>query len=55
MASSTTRPIASTIARSVNTLMEKPKKYRTKKLPTREIGTVIMGISVVRPRGEKEK
>ena len=48
MASSTTRPIASTIASSVNVLMVKPKAYISANAPISEIGIVTSGISVAR-------
>ncbi len=41
--SSTTRPVASTIARSVSTLMEKPMMYMIKKAPRRDTGISING------------
>ena len=46
MASSTTKPIASTIANKVNKLIEKPSAYITIKAETKDTGTVTAGISV---------
>ena len=48
MASSTTRPIASTIASSVSVLMVKPSAYITANAPINENGMVTSGISVAR-------
>jgi hypothetical protein len=48
MASSTTKPMESTIPRSVSTLMEKSIKYMIKNTPMSEIGMVTTGIKVVR-------
>ncbi len=55
MASSTTRPVASTIPSRESTLMEKSIRYITKNEPTREMGIVIMGIRVVLQRRRKTK
>lgn len=41
--SSTTNPVAKTIAKSVNTLMEKPHKYMMKKVAINETGISIKG------------
>ncbi len=49
MASSTTMPMASTRPKRVSVLMEKPKTCISAKVPTRETGTVSMGMSVARP------
>ena len=55
MASSTTRPIASTKARRVNRFREYPKANRTAKVATRQTGTVSAGMTVARaePRNRK--
>ncbi len=53
MASSTTRPIASTMARSVSVLSEKPNSHISAKAPISEIGIVTKGIIV--PRSERRK
>ena len=55
MASSTTRPIASTIARRVSVLIEKPKAYISANAPTRLTGMVTSGISVARNERRKKK
>src|SRR5574344_189113 len=46
IASSTTSPTASTTASIDNTLMEKPARYITKKMPMSEIGITNAGIRV---------
>ncbi|MNT96529.1 hypothetical protein D3C72_2386430 [compost metagenome] len=46
MASSTTIPMANTRANIVNTLSEKPKSWRKKKVPINETGIAIAGIKV---------
>ena len=55
MASSTTRPIASTIASSVSVLMVKPKAYISANAPIRLTGIVTSGISVARSERRKTK
>ena len=55
MASSTTMPIASTSASSETMFKEKPSASITAKVPIRDTGTAISGISVARrlPRNRK--
>ncbi len=48
MASSTTRPVASTSASSVRMLIEKPATHIADSVPTSAIGTVIAGMKVTR-------
>ncbi len=48
MASSTTMPVASTIPKRVRVLMENPKSFTNVKVPTRETGMVMAGMSVLR-------
>ena len=48
MASSTTRPMASTSPKRDSVLMEKPSRGNTAKVPMSETGTAIMGIRVAR-------
>ena len=48
IASSTTMPIASTMANMVSVLIEKPTSHRPAKVPINDIGTTMMGISVAR-------
>ena len=48
MASSTTMPIASTMANSVRVLIEKPSISSTAKLPTMDTGTASKGINEAR-------
>ena len=48
IASSTSRPIASTIANIVSVLMPKPKAASTAKVPSSTTGTASVGISVAR-------
>ena len=48
MASSTTRPMASTRASSVSRLMEYPRASITKKVPTRDSGMAITGTATAR-------
>ena len=55
MASSTTKPMESTIPRRVSTLMEKSIKYMIKNTPMSEIGIVTTGIKVVRQSRKKRK
>src|SRR3546814_9716144 len=55
MASSTTRPIASTIASKVRVLIENPKKYMIPKAPISDTGMVTMGIRLARRLRRKKK
>jgi hypothetical protein len=55
IASSTTRPIASTIASSVSVLIVKPKAYISANEPTSDTGIVTSGISVARRLRRKKK
>ena len=55
MASSTTRPIASTMASRVRVLIEKPKRSISAKAPISETGMVISGIRVARTERRKTK
>ena len=55
MASSTTRPTASTTASMVSTLMEKPATYITKKAPMSDTGMTMHGTSVTRQSRRKRK
>ena len=48
MASSTSRPMASTMANMVSMLMEKPNSPSTAKVPRITTGTAMVGISVAR-------
>ena len=48
MASSTSSPIARTIANIVSVLIEKPAAERTPKVPSSTTGTAMVGISVAR-------
>ena len=48
IASSTRRPIASTIANMVSMLMEKPSAASTPRVPSSTTGTAIVGIRVAR-------
>ena len=48
IASSTTRPIANTIANSVNVLMEKSNNTNAPNVPSNDTGTAIIGINVER-------
>ena len=52
--SSTTKPVASTIASNVNTFTEKPIKYMTKKVPIKETGMSING-RIATPQSLKNK
>ena len=45
--SSTTKPVARTIARSVSTLMENPKRYMIKKVDINETGISISGLKAI--------
>jgi hypothetical protein len=47
IASSTTKPIASIIARRVNVFIVKPSIYIAENVPINEIGIVTSGISVI--------
>ena len=55
MASSTTRPIASTNASSVSVLIVKPNAYISPNAPISDTGIVTMGISVARSDRRKKK
>ena len=48
IASSTTRPMASTRPNSDSVLMEKPSSGKNAKVPTSDTGTAISGMSVAR-------
>ena len=48
IASSTSRPIASTMPNSVSVLIEKPATASTAKVPSSTTGTAMVGISVAR-------
>jgi len=48
MASSTSSPMANTMANMVSILMENPKRPSTAKVPRMTTGTAIVGISVAR-------
>ena len=48
IASSTTRPIANTIANNVNVLIEKFNRTNAPNVPSRDTGTAIIGINVER-------
>ncbi|MCY1411840.1 hypothetical protein D9M71_272350 [compost metagenome] len=55
MASSTTKPVAMVRAISVRLLMEKPARYITAKVPTRDSGTAMEGmmVALIRRRNRK--
>ena len=55
IASSTTSPTASTTASMESTLMEKPARYITKKMPISEMGITNAGMSVTRQLRRKAK
>lgn len=55
MASSTTRPIASTSASRVRVLIEKPKAYISANAPISDTGMVTSGISVARIERKNRK
>ncbi|MNI42529.1 hypothetical protein D3C73_968280 [compost metagenome] len=55
MASSTTSPIASTMASKVSVLIEKPKKYINAHAPTSDTGMVTMGMMLARRLRRKKK
>jgi hypothetical protein len=48
MASSTSRPIASTMANMVSTLIEYPKACSTPNVPSNTTGTAMVGMKVAR-------
>ena len=48
MASSTTRPMANTIAKSVNVLIEKSNNMNAPNVPSKDTGTAIIGMIVER-------
>ena len=48
MASSTSRPMARTIANIVSMLMENPKARMTAKVPSKTTGTAMVGMRVAR-------
>ena len=55
MASSTTRPVASVMPKSVSELMEKPKSLMKAKVPISETGMVTAGMMVARQSSRKRK
>ena len=55
IASSTTRPMASTIASKVSVLMENPNKYSKEQAPIKDTGIVTMGIKLARTLRKKKK
>ena len=55
IASSTTRPIASTIASSVSVLIVKPNRYMSPNAPISATGIVTSGMSVARMLRRKKK
>ena len=55
IASSTTKPVATTSAISVRLLIEKPARYMTPNVPTSESGTATLGISVAGRLRRKRK
>jgi|GEM_PF-6471820 len=55
IASSTTRPTASTTASIDSTLIEKPAMYMTKNAPTSDTGITTHGISVTRQSRRNRK
>ena len=55
MASSTTRPMASTRPKSDSVLMENPRSGKTAKVPTSDTGTASSGIRVARQPCRKTK
>ncbi len=55
MASSTTKPVAMVRAISVRLFTEKPARYITPKVPTRDSGTAMEGISVALTRRRNRK
>ena len=48
IASSTTMPVASTMAKSVSVLIEKPSRWTNANAPISDTGIVSVGISVAR-------
>ncbi len=55
MASSTTSPIASTMASNVSVLIEKPNRYISAQAPTSDTGMVTMGMMLARRLRRKKK
>ncbi len=55
IASSTTRPIASTIASSVSVLIVKPNTYISANAPISDTGIVTIGMTVARRLRRKKK
>src|SRR5271154_5116989 len=55
IASSTTRPVASVIPKSVRELMEKPNILMNANVPTRETGIVMAGMTVARQSSRNRK
>ncbi len=55
IASSTTRPVASVMPKSVSVLIEKPSTFIRKNVPSSEIGIVSAGMSVVRQSCKNKK
>src|SRR3546814_4143152 len=55
MASSTTSPMASTMASSVRVLTENPNRYISPQAPTSETGIVTMGMMLARRLRRKKK
>src|SRR5579862_6372258 len=55
IASSTTRPVARVIPKSVRELMEKPNILMNANVPTNETGMVIAGMTVARQSSRKRK
>ncbi|CPL77136.1 Uncharacterised protein [Bordetella pertussis] len=55
MASSTTSPMASTIASRVRVLIEKPNRYIRAQAPTSDTGMVTMGMMLARRLRRKKK
>ena len=55
IASSTTRPMASTIANKVSVLIENPSPTKAENVPISETGTASIGISVARQLSRKMK
>ena len=55
MASSTTKPVATTSAIRVRLLTEKPARYMTPKVPTSDSGTATLGMIVAGRLRRKRK
>ncbi|MCY1529078.1 hypothetical protein D9M68_642060 [compost metagenome] len=55
IASSTTRPMASTMASRVSVLIEKPNRYISAQAPTSDTGMVTMGMMLARRLRRKKK